>query len=373
MLDKQCPLCGKPLKKQEKICKNCFENAHKRESINVVSDEENEQAEENIRNVAEPESGQKAEEKVVPLPAGNMPKKRSVNKYLAVVFFILLSCAGIIGGFFVFDKKKHSRHREELDFWYSCIEKNTPAVYSEYLFKYPHGRFSSEAYEKIGELREIESLEWEKIKNSKEINDYYLFLRTFPDTPFLNEAKKQIDSLSWEIATKENTPDAYRYYLENVESENITGFYESIARERYDYLNRISALSKNELETVKKTISSFFHALSRQEYKNLNVFFGKVIANFYGARNRTATAIISSIQADMDKNKIKSLVFEPDFKSLKSYKDGNGLIVTEITIEKKIAYRIKKKTETINETLHIDINSDMTIKALYVKGKEPEY
>jgi hypothetical protein len=272
--------------------------------------------------------------------------------------------------FFVVRKNTKEKLKTELNFWYSCIETNTPAMYSAYLMKYPHGKFSQDALLKIGERRETERSDWEKIKKSTKIDEYDAFLRTYPDTPFKNEARKIMDSLSWELAAKENTAASYSDYLEKVQSDNLVGFYEGVARERYDYLSRIKELDKPETEAVKKTMEKFFQTLSKQDYKNMDLFFGKIITNFYGAKNRTATAIISSIKADMEKNKIKSLTYAPDFDSLQAYKDGNGLIVTEITVKKKIVYRNKKQTETNDETLRIDLHPDMTIKSLYVKGKE---
>jgi hypothetical protein len=236
--------------------------------------------------------------------------------------------------------------------------------------KYPQGKFSQDALLKIGEWRETERLEWEKVRETTNIDAYTVFFETYPNTPFENEAKKIIDSLNWELAATENTASSYNNYLQNIQSGNLIGFYEGIARERYNYLSQIKALGKTETELVKQTMDAFFHTLSKQEYKKMERFFGKIIRNFYGAKNRTTTAIISSIEADMAKNKIKSLTYTPNFDSIKAYKNGEGLVVTEITVKKKIAYRHKKSTEIIDETLCIDFHPNMRIKSLYVKGKD---
>ncbi|MDR1810176.1 MAG: hypothetical protein LBR34_07220 [Prevotella sp.] len=365
MPDKQCPLCGKSIGGAEALCGDCLETSRKRELLNVVPDDID-------RQQASPEPLLPENPPAAPpqshqnnLSTGGMTTKD--KKYFSIFVLSLVLCAAMAYGFFTVRKNTKEELKTELGFWYACIEKNTPTMYSSYLMNYPRGKFSRDAREKIGELRETERSDWEKIKKSATIDDFDAFLRTYPDTPFKNEAKKIMDSLYWIAAAKENTAASYNDYLEKVQLHQLAGFYEGVAREHYDYLSSIKELTEAETAVVKKTMDKFFYTLSRQEYNHLGAFFGKIITNFYGAKNRTATAIISSIKADMEKNKIKSLIYSPDFDSLKSYKDGNGLIVTEITVKKKIAYRHKKAVEIINDTLCIDINPDMSIKSLYEK------
>ncbi|GAB6011680.1 hypothetical protein [Viscerimonas tarda] len=371
MLNKQCPLCGKQINEEEGICKDCLGTAKEKEFVTIPVDEEQPEETEPDKPAIEAEEQPQSDD-IAPVQLEDNKKKAGRINKKVLIFSLsgVLVCIAVGVYLFIADRDLRREQEIELNTWYSCIEENTPVAYSIYLQTYPQGKFRNEASSKIGKLRETERLAWEKLKNSADIDEYYNFLRIYPNTPFKSEAKKMMDSLSWETAVKSNTAESYQFYLETLQSGYITGLYKGMAEERHDYLKQIKDLTEEESENVKKTINVLFQVLSKQDTKELNTLFSKIITNFYGARNRSATAIITSIKADMDRNNIKTLSYDPDLGSLKTCKDGKGIVIIEINVKKKIAFKIKKVAEEIDEVLHIDINPDMTIKSLYPKDKK---
>ena len=379
MLNKQCTLCGRPANKEEFICRDCLESVHKRESIDILlaeieeEQQQPEKTEENISGNIIIEPVNKSEPNNI-IPVSKKPvdnrrrKKKHYTKHYLILSLGLLICV-VLGFSFYLAEKDIQKEDFELNLWYLSIEENTPEGYSNYLRMYPQGRFNEDALAKIHELRTSEYLEWEMVKKSPDINMYYSFLNLYPNSPFKNDVAKIMDSLSWETALKENTAESYQYYLENVQLNNISGLYRGLAQERYDYLSQSKELEKEELEKVKEVIKQLFLALSKQEYNSFNLVFSKTITNFYGVRNKSAEVILRSIKIDMDKNKVKNLSYSPEIKSLQAHINNKGTIVVEIKVKKKIVYKTKKATESIDEIIHIDINSDMKIKSLYTKGK----
>lgn len=369
MLGNQCPLCGKPIEGESVVCADCLEDAQKRQSISVVFDEDDSEPkdkEQLSEKGSNPESDlEERTEKENLSVFSEVKKKRDSKKHLFFLSFVILICLALSAIIFITEKNARESQERELAFWYSCIEENTPFGYSKYLIVYPDGRFMQDARNKITELREKERIEWERLKMSSDIDDYRNFLKVYPTTPFRGEITKVMDSLSWVVAIKEDTSDSYKFYIENTNAGHISGFYKGIAEERYNYLSQIRELDQKELQNMKSRIEMLFKALSNADYKKLNELFDDTIINFYGARNYSSTAIVSTIKSDMDKNKIRSLVYKPDMNLIKVYKDGKNMMVAELNVTKRIIYKGKKTTENIDEILHVDITSDMKVRSLY--------
>jgi len=172
-----------------------------------------------------------------------------------------------------------------------------------------------------------------------------------------------MDSLSWNVAQKENTAEAYLVYIQNSDLKNISGFYREIAQSKYDYLSKVKKVDSDEFNEIKDIVNTFFKTLSSHQFKKLTDLFSTPnVNNFYGARNRSTAMIIKSIEADMDRNKIKSLEYEPRFESVKIVKDGDGIYIVELTVNKKIAYKTNKTSDNISEKLHIELTPQKKVR-----------
>ncbi len=369
MSDNKCPLCGSPLEDGHSVCHNCDEEAKNRSAINFSFQEEQPAEEEKIdkQDTSLEENTLEQEESEV---EENIRRKHKTSNKKVILYFSFAAILFITAGVFLFVQHKNKQHAEntELSFWFSCIEKNTPSAYSEYLYLYPTGKFHEDAQLKIAELRKKEYSDWEKLKNSTDLFEYSSFLNNYPETPFKNDIKHRMDSLSWLVAQREDSPESYSNYIENARLGSITGYYTGIAQERYDYLKSIRVIEGMELDSLKNAVTEYFGILSKSDFKKLSEKFTPLISNFYGEKNHSSQSIIKTIQNDMKKNGVNDITYVPDLKNISVIQDTTGLYSTEIKVTKKIAYKSKKKkNETSNELLNMELTSDFKVRSMYIR------
>lgn len=367
MNEKQCPLCGEPLDDGQGVfCLKCDESAKKRNSLNLLFEEDLSQLSNDEVEMEKEPNSDLLEEGVADHVEIPKPKKR-LGLILSILFIvILLSGAGI--ALFILDKNKKEEQKLELSFWFACIEENTPQSYSRYLQTYPMGQFNAEAQAKITGLRQKEADDWSLLQKAGNLQDYYAFVEKYPKTPFRNKIKHIMDSLSWIVAEKQNTSESYLVYIENSKLGTISGYYASIAQGRYDYLKFVTKVESEELETVKGAISDYFKYLSTKNYAKLSEVLSVTVTNFYGEKNRSSEKILKTLKADINRNQINSLSYTPNFKDITILRDSSGVYFTDMVIDKKITYekKRKKKPESITELLHIELMGDLKIKSIFV-------
>lgn len=364
MNERQCPLCGQPLTDDGVFCSQCDESAKQRSGLDLLSEveevdhvHEEELVEESLEEDVEKEEAAQ--------PESIQPKSKTKLIIISLFIVILLSAVGV--AWFMFDKEKRAQHQVELSFWFSSIEKNTPEAYSKYLYAYPSGQFSVEAQAKIAELRQKEADDWAQLQKSDSLQDYYLFIDKYPDTPFRNKIRHTMDSLSWIVAERKNTSESYLAYIENYKLGTISGYYASVAQKRYDYLKHVKTVEGEELDAVKATIQSYFLYLSELKYNKLSEVLPATLNNFYGEKNRTSDKILRALKNDISRNQIKALTYSPDFSDMKVLRDSAGIYLTELSVEKNVVYEKKKKKgpESIKEFLRIELSDDLKIRSVF--------
>jgi len=364
---KQCPLCGGQMDDNDELfCSRCNENAKQRDTLDLLTEEDSNLEPNDDSPVPVTPATEKQEEKNQP-PHDKKNKKKKKTIFFISALAVSLFLAGIVI-FFIFDKKRKEANNIELTFWFSSIEENTPQSYSKYLQAYPNGQFSSDAQLKIAELRRIETEDWIRLKKSDNLQSYYSFIDKYPATPFKNEIKHIMDSLSWIMAERDNTAESYLVYIENYNLGNISGYYASIAEKRREYLKHTKRVEGEELAAVKEAITNYFHYLSAQSYSKLTDVFPATVSNFYGEKNHSSAKIIKTIQADAQKNSIKSLSYTPDFEVFAVSRDSLSVYFTDLNVEKHIVYEKKKKKvpETIKERLRIELTPELYIKSVFM-------
>lgn len=366
-MDKKiCPLCGNLMDEQDDtlFCPQCNDSAKKRDEIVFFEEDE-------VNPGLTPcEDEEETEEDVIEdieEDPNEIEGKKKPNKKLFFILSVLvvLIIATIIF-LFIYDKKEKERATIEMALWFSCIEENTPQSYSKYLFEYPKGKFSVEAQQKITELRNLETQDWDNLRKSVNLEDYFSFINKYPNTPYKNAIRHIMDSLSWVVAERGDTQDSYLVYLENYRLGNIAGYYSAVAQKRYDYLKTIKKVEGEELLKVKDGISHYFKALSNQDYDKLSGILTSTVNNFYGERNFSSSKIIKAIQSDISRNSIKTLVYTPVLENIVVQKDSTGLYFTDIKVEKKIISTKKKTPESINELLRIELTPGIYVRSIFL-------
>jgi hypothetical protein len=354
---KTCPLCGKEADENEIFCGDCREIAQNSFSEEFLSQEE---AKEN-------------ETQTIPTPTieeneepENAPPARKSNKKGIIFFGIGLFLMLLVGGTsYIFLQNKNAAETE-IRYWNQCIEKNTPLGYSKYLVQYPDGKFSEEAQNRIKELRENERKEWERLKNSNDIDALFSFLADHPETPYIKDIRHTIDSLSWVKTVSYNTADAYLAYIDNVNIGRFTGDYLTQAQERYDYLSQLKTVEGESLANIKEAVESFFKSLSNNDEKDLNKIMAPTLARFYAAQNQSSKHIIDSIKSDFKKNKIKNISYSPILDSIDVIVDNKGIYFIIVPIkEEKMFTDTKKKKEDLQYILHMEMDDKKLFQTIY--------
>ncbi|WP_029906461.1 hypothetical protein [Prevotella sp. 10(H)] len=375
--ENKCPLCGKDTNAEEVFCRNCQEIAKNTysedflyytevsELITISSEDDLEvPVSLNIDGTeVVPEH-----DMIDPIPPA--PPVKSNRKW--IIFLIIgLILLVIIGGIssYIFIQNKNAEETE-IAYWNKCIEENTPLSYSKYLVQYPDGKYSVEAQVKIVTLREEERNEWQKLRNSKNIDALFAFLTDHPQTPYQREIKRVIDSLGWLQTTEQNTTAAYQAYMDNVKIGRYAGEYESVARQKYDYLSQMKVVEGDELKEVKETVEGFFKALSSIDNKDIQKYSAPVLKQLYKTENQESKNIVDSVKATFKTKKIKEISYALPDTLPEVIKDNKGIYFVSVPVKSETVFTDKKKKKvTTEQVVNIELDAQKLVQALYIKEK----
>lgn len=374
---KQCPFCSKPIREDENICEECKDHMDHQYTTdfldgNLPSQSDSEakiETEEIVESSLQVENEAEVEEIVVPAMDATAKKRSKISKGVLFLIFgsILLIIIGVVGALNI-AHTRDSNERQEM-FWMKCVEENTPLSYSKYLVRYPEGNFVEEAEKRIRASREAEVQAWEKLRKSSDINAFYAYLSENPKTPHLDQIRIIMDSLSWNTTLKDNTADAYKAYLENIDLGNIAGSHKDEAKEKYDYLSQIVVLSGASLESLKLDLNDFFKKLSENKPKDLLKKFAPKA--FYYTADMSSTEIVAAITKEYSDKKIKKATYTLQPESILAKQDNKGVVFVELSVGKEIVYDIKKKkNDNLKQNLLLELNSDKLVQSIKVKGSK---
>ncbi len=363
MTNNKCPLCGKETNDDESFCRNCQEIAHDAYSDELLAHSEPKEkalTSSVTTNIEKSENSEDGD-----LPTTKIPKS---NKGLIIFICVGLALMLLIGGISYMFLQNKNAEETEIAYWNRCIEENSPLGYSKYLVQYPEGKFSEEAHSKIIEIRDNERKEWHKLRSSSNIDALFVFLKDHPDTPYNREIRHVIDSLNWLLTIKENTADAYKAYLDNIELKHYEGEYEPQAQERYNYLTQLKTLEGEELDEMKKIFVHFYKSLSLTDSKGIQKFTTQTLLNFYNSKNQDNKAIADSIKLSIKKKKIRNISYTVLTDSIEVILDNKGIYFVTLPVKTEITFiDKKKKKEHFENIMSIELNSDRLIRKIHNK------
>lgn len=370
---KQCAFCGKTISDEENICSECKDHMDHQYTTDFLDDNDNNGLSqkiiesEDIEAISEPEEEPEAIDEAESVPSTEEPKRSSkVSKGIIflIVGSVILVVIGIIGALNIAQTRKSEAAQEA--YWMKCVEENTPLSYSKYLVQYPEGTFADEAEKRIRYFREEEIKAWEKLKKSSDINAFYAYLSENPETPHMDQIRLIMDSLSWISTIKDNTAEAYKAYMENVNLGNIAGQHMDEAKEKYDYLSQIIYLNGASLESFKLDLVDFLKKLSDNNPKDLLKKFSP--KTFYYTAETNSTDIVASISKKYTDEKIKKITYTLKPESLLAKQDNKGVIFAEFSIEQEIVYNVrKKKNDKQTQNLLLEMNKEKQVQSIKLK------
>ena len=91
--------------------------------------------------------------------------------------------------------------------WSTAQRENTAASYHSFLQKFPSGKHSAEAQQRI------ESLDWQSTETADTPGAFRKFLKEHPSGTHAKLATAQLETVSWEAAKKTNTATSFKAYL----------------------------------------------------------------------------------------------------------------------------------------------------------------
>lgn len=95
--------------------------------------------------------------------------------------------------------------------WNEIKKTADPFKYRDYIRKNPNSPFLEQAKQKMDSLTRM-AIEWEKVKDSQDPNDLIEFVRAHPMHPNAEEAKKRVSELMWaQIKDSKDPTDFDRY------------------------------------------------------------------------------------------------------------------------------------------------------------------
>lgn len=372
---KQCPLCGKDIDQDKPFCDDCQNHMDHQYTIDLL-DEDQSVPDHKLINAeqAEAQGADAADQTDAGIPDTVTKKGLTKGIVFVLVGAVLIVLIGVVSVLKIRETRQSAENEER--FWMTMVEDNTPIAYAKYLVSYPNGSYAQEAENRIRELREAETNDWEELKKSADINDFYAYIGENPHTPHIAQIRFLMDSLSWLTAEKDNTAEAYKAYMGNVELGNITGNYNHLAKEKYRYLSQIVTLEEAALDSAKTRLVHIFKVLSDNKPQEMLRIFAPQ-ATYFDV-DTTSTAIVAAITNQYTREKISGISYTPRPASLIVRKDSAGLLFAHMVVDKQISYtdkvKVGKKTEnrkkTLTDTLRIELDTNRQIRSVAISGKD---
>lgn len=355
-----CPLCGKEKEEDSSFCNSCRERVENEFPTFFDNEENNEIASEDI--VLAIDDGNQ-EEHINPI----ISTKKSYSRkkiLLTILVCSLLSCIG--GVIFYHNQQQEIKKKNEYDLWNKSIDINTPISYSNYLQKYPKGKFKDDAESRIRSLRDNETKAWNKIIKSSNILVFSSFIEDHPNSPYKSFARTKIDSLAWIAAKKDNSKDAYKAYIDNVDLDVYDGKYLIMAEESYNYLIQLKTVEGENLEKIYNSLNEVATLLSTSQYTKAKKLFA---GNKFQLNGNSISweDFLMSIRENLRKDKVKKSIYTIEKKSLTAIEDNKGIYFIKLLVNRKTTY-INRKKKPIADSIKLDIElgTNMKLKAIKI-------
>lgn len=91
--------------------------------------------------------------------------------------------------------------------WQKAKQQNTIEAYTTFIKLYPQSNYLQEAKSKI------EDLDWANSVKAHTLKGYQEFIRLYPESNHVNEAKSKVEDLDWANTAKTNTTQVYQEFF----------------------------------------------------------------------------------------------------------------------------------------------------------------
>lgn len=321
----KCPHCNEVVFKYQELCPNCHQ------MLSQPTRVESHAASVQSRQESAPVSGEDAASPVEPQPAAEA-KASNKKRNSALVIAFTISLVAVLVGFYFF---KSTEEKREMDAYLNARSSSEPAVLQSYLDQFTdapvaHRDTIQNLLETLGKL----DVEWNDAVTNGTKMALERYIKLFPNSIHVQEAKLKIDSIDWAQAVAAGTSDAVQGYL----TRYPDGLH---VDEANDMLEKLKAkdVSDTEKVMVKQLFSRFFDALSRKDEALLTADVSNVMTTFLHKANATKADVLAYMHKIYSPEDISSMTFRQnnDWKiDKKETDDGAYSYAVTFSVDQKI-------------------------------------
>lgn len=278
------------------------------------------------------------------------------------LFWIVVVGIILIGAFLIYNKIiVRSIDRRA---WESAVYENSVSGYLAYIESHPNGVYFDEAQSGLMKLKEIESITWERLKVSDNLDELVSFLRQYENSPYTPLIRIRIDSLSWISALRVNSVASYSEYMINTQNGLINGDYMFEASKRHEMLFQSAPVNSSEIDSIRSTIIGFYAALSRADQTGLYNYLAPEVYRFFDSGRTNRERITGQLMITTAQVRGQSITFEPNLESLMYERETNGSYKVNVSIVK--SYLEDGMTLYLPGYIaHIELNTGFGIMSIY--------
>ena len=365
----KCPVCGEVYLYDQEMCPNChhanFAPIPVEPTSSYVKEEpnprpiEDEEMESEIPFEDDEEATSPTGERTKPQPKRKKePTKKKKNYLPLIVAFVLALIVLAVSGYF-YNKTKTE---QEAEFYEYALTSKEPMVLQSYLDQHPDAPkpHRDSILARIKFLQEIDK-DWTDVVASGSKAVLLDYLEKNPKSSHRDLAFKMIDSIDWEVATKENTVEAYDTYAK----EHPQGQHYDAAVDASKNLQS-NTLQPGEKDMVNNIIRRFFQSINDKDEKKIQSTVGNSLTNFLGKSNQSKGEVSAFVQRQW-KPEFAKVTWHVlgDYKiNKKPMGDNKMQYDVQATATKRIERKDKKSVPEAKYRLNATVNSDTTIVAL---------
>lgn len=221
-----CPVCGFPLKDENKFCPNC--------GLDLITHEA--KARKEMQQAIKP----KRTDAPRPEPRHQKQRKDSGNNgclWAWIILFVIVA-GGAVGGYMYMTHRQ--RQIQEETAFLNLEGCTNPLSYEDFLLRYPDSRYADTVRQMMEEAKTRKG-DLDRILGSQSIEAVTQYLRENPNTPYRTRLNEKLDTLEYRRAMNAGTMEAYEQYME----KHSNGHFYEIAREKMNEIKR-NTLSDSE-------------------------------------------------------------------------------------------------------------------------------
>lgn len=343
----RCPQCGDIIVKNQAMCPSCHSP--------LPDDGDDAGKEETARGKhVEPERQRRDRGK-----REDGGEERNKKTYTPWVIAFVIALLIVFTGIYFY---KTTQAQNEMDAYENALGSSEPAVLQNYLDVYREAprehRDSITAH--LERMKKVDT-DWENAVTNNSKAAFERYVRMYPGSFHVTEAKIKIDSIDWAAATAENTGESYQRYI----SLHPDGQYIDDAQEAYGKID-LQKVSGDEQLMMTQIFSSFFNALSTRDENELTMHLDNILTSFLHRANVTKADVISYMNRLYEPADINSMSFRVN-NDLKIGKQetGNG------EYEYNVAFSVDQMIDRTDPSLETFVSYKVVAK-VSMEGKVTE-